>query len=193
MPRMRRRRMNRDYTPGPDYQIPNPPGWGLVRHILSLNPQGTALQFGVGEGLSAKIIAEHMPLIGFDSFEQGGLPEEWREGYPAGSLAFPKPAIPNALFAEGWFADTLPTFDWNNIGPVGFIHFDADLYSSTKTALNHMGHLLTPGVYIIFDEYLAPYCVDHEQRAWQEFVTDHPHIDWEVIGHDNEAWGIRIV
>ena len=54
--------------------------FGLLEHVLSSDPEGTAVEFGVGTGQSTRLIAERMPVVGFDSFQ--GLPEFWRKGFP---------------------------------------------------------------------------------------------------------------
>ena len=61
--------------------------------------------------------------------------------------------VPNAQIVVGLFADTLPAFDFSAIGPIGLVHLDADLYSSTKIALEHVGPFLRPGCYMVFDEF----------------------------------------
>ncbi len=187
---------DRDYSLGPFFdggRITFP----VLRQCLAQHPQGVALEFGVRTGNSLRIIAEQMPVVGFDSFR--GLPEAWCE-FPAGDgdLGGAVPAavrdLPNATIVVGLFADSLPGFDFAALGPIGLVHFDADLYSSTKTILEHLGPHLLPGTFCVFDEWghrHHPDCVNHEQRAWKEFVAE-TGVDWDVIGHDGEAWGIRL-
>lgn len=180
-----------DFDPGP--KIPDDGSRSAVlSHILALKPSGAAVEFGVGRGDSARMIAKQMPLVGFDSGE--GLPEDWRPEYPKGSLAFRTPPIENLTLVRGWFDDTLPKFNFDDLGYIGLVHFDADLYSSTKTALEHIGPYLRSGTYVVFDEMFGyPGAEDHEQRAWREFA-ELTKIGWTVIGnsHFGETWGIRI-
>lgn len=166
----------------------------VLRHVLDLNPEGWALEFGVGGGGTLATIAERMPVIGFDSF--GGLPEDWRPGFGRGKFAQTKiPQIEGATVVVGLFEDTLPAFDWPE--HVGLFHFDADLYSSTRTALQHCGHLIGPGALIVFDEYFG-YDDDHtgkvpgEQRAWQEWALEHL-CAYQAIGHGREQVAFRII
>lgn len=162
----------------------------LLRHILSLNPTGTALEFGVASGTSARYIAEHMPVIGFDSFQ--GLPLDWRPGFPKGSFKGDPPDVPNCELVIGLFEDTLPRFDFDNVGEIGLVHLDADLYESTATALKYIGPHLKPGCYVCFDEaHGYPGADQHEWRAWREFA-EISGIRWSVIGHSVEQWGIQI-
>lgn len=158
-----------------------------LERVLKLKPAGTALEFGVGEGRTLRMIANHMPVIGFDSFE--GLPEKWRDGFEAGMFACAPPDVPNAELVKGLFADTLPRFNWPD--RIGLVHIDCDLYSSTKTVLDHLG--LKPGTYVVFDEWHGYNgCEAHEQRAWREYA-DRTGITWEVIGSGPEQWAIRIL
>jgi hypothetical protein len=181
--------MNRDCELGPQL---GGYGYGLLQHVINLQPEGTAVEFGVGVGNSTRIIAKHMPVVGFDSFQ--GLPEQWCE-FPAGSFQGGPPAIANTRLVLGLFADTLPGFDFAGLGPIGLAHFDADLYSSTKTALDHVGKHLAAGCYVVFDEWHReqhPEAEDHEPRAWREFLETRPELGWTVIGHGAEAWAIQL-
>lgn len=138
-------------------------------------PHGWAAEFGVWSGTSLEIIAEHMPVIGFDSFE--GLPEDWREGFPKGTfevrgihsqvdvLTF------NAMVVRGLFEDTAPRFPFP---PLGLVHIDCDLYSSTVTALDAVLPHIGPGTVIVFDEYHGYEGWElHEAKAWREFCDRH--------------------
>lgn len=185
----------RDYSLGPRLED----HYTLLRYILRLNPDGLALEFGVGAGDSLKIIAEHMPAIGFDSFQ--GLPEDWRPGFRRGHFACdPPPHIDNASIIVGLFDDTLPQFTqtlpgYQYIGAphIGLVHIDCDLYSSTRTVLEHVMPHLNPGCYIIFDEWFGYRgCENHEQRAWQEHIDTHPDTNWTVIGHGIQQWAIQL-
>lgn len=163
--------------------------YALLRHTAKLARPATAVEFGVGSGQSTRILAEHMPVIGFDSGE--GLPEDWRPEYPRGSFAHEIPDIPRAVIVKGWFADTLPAYKFGTLD-ISLVHFDADLYSSTATALQYVGPHLHRGTYVVFDEWHSyPEAGEHEQRAWREFA-EHTGITWEVVGHSREAWSIRI-
>lgn len=166
--------------------------YAVLSHVLSLEPQGWALEFGVGGATTTRLIAEHMPVIGFDSFD--GLPEDWRpdEGFRAGMFAQDTiPQIEGATIVVGLFADTLPAFDWPDA--VGLVHLDADLYSSTATALTYAGHLIQPGTYVVFDEFHGyPGAEDHEERAWTEWVLEQ-NLAYEVIGHGREQVAFRAI
>ena len=162
--------------------------YALLEHVLPMCT-GVAVEFGTGAGESTALIAAHMPVISFGSIN--GLPEDWRDGeYPAGSFAHPLPVIDNATLVEGLFTDTLPSIDFSALD-IGLCHFDADLYSSTATALEHVGPHLRSGTIVVFDEYHSfsgfQQC---ELRAWAEW-TKRTGIDYTPIGHDFEQAAFR--
>lgn len=176
-----------DYSLGPELPYA---AYGVLSSVLDLKPSGVAVEFGVGEGKSARIIADRMPVFGFEGGV--GLPEDWRPDYPKGSLAWDIPEIPNVSIEVGMFEDTIHKFDFDALGSIGLVHFDADLYSSTKEALTYIGPYLRPGCYVVFDEFHGyPGSEDHERRAWEEFA-DESGIEWTVIGHGDQQWAIRI-
>jgi hypothetical protein len=133
------------------------------------------LEFGVSSGDSLRywVSRQSSPASefhGFDSFE--GLPADWVLGRPAGHFSTggtpPEIDDPRVRFHVGWFEDTLATF----VVPQGerlVVTLDADLYSSTVTALRHVRDSLRPGSILYFDEF------NHradELRAFDEFLTD---------------------
>jgi hypothetical protein len=154
---------------------------------------GYALEFGVASGRTLAMIADKMPVTGFDSFE--GLPEDWREGFPKGTFACP---VPNVLYAEvvpGWFEDTVEKWVSENherLDDLALVHIDCDLYSSTATALGAIREFLLPGTLIVFDEYHGyPGWEDHEHKAWSEFTVDGP--EYRVLGHGPEQLLVEIL
>lgn len=179
-----------DYQLGP--RLASTP-LGLLRHVVNQirnSASGVALEFGVGAGRSLKVITERIPAIGFDSFQ--GLPEKWRDGFDAGMFACEPPRVHGATLVHGLYGDTLPTYRWPE--HVSLVHIDCDLYSSTKTVLEHVGPHLKPGTYVVFDEYhgYGESASEHEQRAWREFAAA-TGIGWTVLGCGPEQWAIRII
>lgn len=176
--------LRQDFSPGLEIQT-HPHVWVVLEHVLALHPRGVAVEFGTGSGSSTLLIASHMPVYSFDSFQ--GLPEDWG-GYPKGSFAGPPPEVPNATLIVGWFQDTLPAFDFANLD-IGLVHIDCDLYSSTKTVLKHIGPHLKTGCYVVFDEYIGH---DDEPRAFGEYVAEHD-IEFEAVARSDQPWAIRIL
>lgn len=66
-------------------------------------------------------------------------------------------------FLEGWFSDTLPTAP---IDQIALLRLDGDMYESTMDALNALFDKVTPGGFVIVDDYGA---VAGCQRAILEF------------------------
>ena len=58
-------------------------------------------------------------------------------------------------FLPGWFADTLPTAP---VGALAVLRMDADLKTSTETILREMEPKVSPGGYVIVDDYQLPGC-----------------------------------
>ena len=123
------------------------PNWGLN------------LEFGVFSGLTISCLATARPDLefhGFDSFE--GLPEDWDMGQKnVKADAFDRkgelPEVPqNVTLHKGWFEDTIPKFQKENPGNIGFLHVDCDIYSSTVTIFENFNDWILPGTIIRFDE-----------------------------------------
>lgn len=141
------------------------------------------LEFGVHRGESIARWAELLEnpacrLVGFDSFE--GLPEDWtavdRKGTFSTAGAMPATRDPRVSFVKGWFDATLPGFRPPPHERL-VLHFDADLYSSTRTALLALEPYMSVGTYLLFDEFSDR---NHELRAFDEFWAARP------------AWGFRL-
>ena len=164
-----------------------------LRHVLSLDLKGEAAEFGVATGTTLALIAQHMFVTGFDSFD--GLPEDWRAGFPAGRFRCTPPGpVPNSALVIGLFADTLPVWVPTVEHPLGLVHVDCDLYSSTVTVLDSVYPLLDAGTVIVFDEFHGyDGCEQHEQRAWTEFLVAHSDIDVEPLGHSREQYAVRVL
>jgi hypothetical protein len=141
-----------------------------LTHVRGTRP--LYLEFGVYEGESMRWWSEHLTalegrLIGFDSFK--GLPETWR-GLDVGHFATVGPPTfddPRVSFVQGWFDDTLPSFDPPEHDQL-IVNIDCDLYSSTATVLERIEQWLVPGSLLYFDELSDR---DHEMRALFESVT----------------------
>jgi hypothetical protein len=133
------------------------------------------LEFGVFQGASLRAwsrLLRHPEarLEGFDSFE--GLPEDWNPLAPKGhfSQGGALPQLPDDArirLHRGWFEDTVPAFE-PPPHDVLVLNIDADLYSSTKTVLDRLGHLVKPGSWLYFDEFSDR---NHERRAFDEWVA----------------------
>lgn len=142
--------------------------------------QGSYLDLGVYKGSSTRELGRIFPeqtIHGFDSFE--GLPEDWSHATKGsfGDVKGQLPKVPdNCILYKGWFDDTLPEWVKDNNGqPIAMLRVDCDIYSSTKTIFDTVGHLLVPKSFIVFDELIGYYGFqDHEWKAFQEFLEKRP-------------------
>lgn len=167
-------------------------------HALEEAPgDGMMLEFGVATGSTLRLIAERRggrPVYGFDSF--AGLPERWRPGFDESSFAQHHiPDVPGADLVVGLFDETLPLFCEQHPEPVAFLHCDADLYSSTRTILEHVGPRLRRGSIVLFDEYFNyPWWQEHEHRAWREWTSRHG-VAFEYIAFtwEHEQVAVRVL
>ena len=147
------------------------------------------LEFGVHAGVSMRywsrlLKSSRSRLHGFDSFV--GLPHDWSleghgRGYFSTGGAVPEIEDPRVSFYPGWFEDTLPEYIWPEYD-VLVVMMDADLYSSTTTALSFVRERLRPGSYLYFDQ-LHHRC--DELRAFAELVDEHD-IRFRLVGASKE-------
>jgi hypothetical protein len=173
---------------------------GKEKHLLFALAQageGLILEFGVFRGQSVNEIAAAVPgrtVHGFDSFE--GLPEDW-PGYNVPAQHFDQEGrLPdvadNVELHKGWFHESLPPFVADHPEPVGFLHVDCDLYSSTKTVFDALAGRIGAGTVIVFDEYHNfPHWREHEHRAFMEFCAEHA-VEYDYISFNNLQAAVRI-
>ena len=62
--------------------------------------------------------------------------------------------LDRAVFVKGWFKDTMPSL---NI-PVSILRLDGDMYESTDDVLRYMYGRVSPGGFVIVDDYQLPSC-----------------------------------
>ncbi|MBI2953459.1 MAG: hypothetical protein HYY30_04035 [Chloroflexi bacterium] len=131
------------------------------------------LEFGVwrGESLRTLVHLNTHPdsmFFGFDSFE--GLPEDWTSTFQKGHFSTggvpPNIGDPRVKFVVGWFNRSLPRFIESNCDLVEsvesgdrqlFVHFDADLFSSTLYLLTALS-IYFAEYHFVFDEFLGDEC-----------------------------------
>ena len=103
-------------------------------------------------------------IHGFDSFE--GLPEPTPEdgsgasGWGGALKIYHSDALNNlkgmgaerAILHKGFFEETLPEFK-KTVSSIAVLRLDGDWYSSTMTVFNELYDLVSPGGYVIVDDY----------------------------------------
>ena len=167
--------------------LPNTPSihfnrWSMYDHAISIAPRSRPFyEFGVWMGDSFKYLAPHFSQgFGFDTFQ--GLPEDWGV-VPKGTYSSKGrvPNIPNSTFLVGEFEETLPSFFATNREASGLINFDADLYSSTITALTQSREIIDENTVLIFDEFIVNENWEQDEfRALSDFCQTN-HLEYEVI------------
>ncbi|EKV25903.1 hypothetical protein C882_3388 [Caenispirillum salinarum AK4] len=160
-------------------------------------------------------LPQTMTLHGFDCFE--GLPEEW-DGLPRGAIrgfgfpaelwgddkakreavleefkrteVMPTPPQPNIRIHSGLFSEALPRYMPNGEVPrdIRLIHFDADLYISTRPVLDTLCGQMDYEYFILFDEF---YSANHEFRAWVEFIELFKLGNWKVAATSED--GVQVL
>jgi O-methyltransferase len=86
----------------------------------------------------------------------------------------------NVVFVKGFFDITLPKL---KAGPFALIRLDGDMYESTIVALENLYPKLSPGGFVIVDDYALPGCkkaVD-DFRVLHKITTPLKHTDWTGI------------
>lgn len=191
------------------------PIWNIaIEKVLELSNDGMILEFGCNNGGSLLYFASHVPptikLVGFDCFQ--GLPEAW-DNLPRGAIkgfgaplelwndypnekekvlqtfqatgVLPPAPQKNVSIEVGLFSEAVPRFLRNGLHlNISLIHFDADIYISTRPVLDSIaGQIKTP-YFILFDEF---YSVNHEFRAWMEFVETFGLSRWRVVAASEDG------
>lgn len=137
------------------------------------------MEFGVYSGNTLMALRDSLPeeitVYGFDTFT--GLPEDWINDKTGsvimhkGTFALPyDPDTPyRCEYVKGDIRDTLIPFLEKNTAPISLIHFDMDIYSSTKFAIEVTYHRYHEGTVLIFDDiYNLPGWEQHSFKALLE-------------------------
>lgn len=178
-----------------------------VDEVLKNNVPGDFIETGVWKGgtcifiramLEANNIADRNVWVA-DSFE--GLPKPDVQSYPADEgddlhsieqlRVTEKDVRKNferfnlldkqVKFLKGWFKDTLPDAQ---IEKLAVIRLDGDMYESTMDGLRNLYHKLSPGGFIIIDDYGAIEACKtavHDFRESNGITDEIKSIDWS--GH----------
>lgn len=177
-----------NYTMVRNYNLINL--YWMVRYINRNNIPGAIVECGVWNGGSSAMMAAACHDSGtqrefwlFDSFE--GLPppsardqalerifyfKDWNRGsIDKVKQIFKKLnlSLDRVHFVKGWFDQTIPH---TPLPEVALLHIDADWYDSVMTVLKHLYDHVTPGGYIVLDDY--GYWKGCDQ-AVHDFFTEH--------------------
>ena len=143
---------------------------------------------------------KHMRFFAFDAWSKGlpaddsfYKPPHWKEGSMSESkydfiknLQKNKINLDHCVLTEGYFKETLSKdlIIKHKIEKASVLHFDCDLYKSTKESLNFSKQLLQIGTILIFDDYFRYLGSENDGQylAFKEFREDNPEIKfrfWE--------------
>ncbi len=164
----------------------------LTQRVLDEDIPGDLIETGVWRGGACIYMRGILAAAGdskrrvfvADSFS--GLPPPNEDAYPADAgdphHTFHQLAISRAdveanfrryglldeqvIFLEGWFKDTLPTAP---IDQLALLRLDGDMFESTMDALNALYAKVTPGGFVIVDDYVLKAC----EAAVEEFRGRH--------------------
>jgi hypothetical protein len=185
-----------------------------VEEVIKNHVPGDLIETGVWRGgatifmrgiLKAYEISDRQVWVA-DSFE--GLPKPDEQAFPVEAKAHSRPIMTKGFknfaadldevkrnfkaygmlddqvhFLKGWFKDTLPGAP---IKQLAVMRLDGDYYESTRDALVNLYHRLSPGGYVIIDDYAEDtwtYC----RKAVDEFRVEQ-RIDDPLIRVDSKCY-----
>ena len=180
--------------------------WRLCEDVIVGGVPGDFIETGAWRGGACIFMRALLKTYGIvdrvvwvaDSFE--GLPPPNAEKYPldrgsplhtqrhlAASLAEVQKNFRNygllddqVRFLKGWFKDTLHAAP---IERLAVLRLDGDLYESTTDALRALYHKLSPGGYVIVDDFSIPACKQAvtDFRAQNRIDEEILVIDWSAV------------
>jgi len=176
-----------------------------ILDVVRKDVPGDLVETGIWRGGATIFMRAVLKVLGVtdrvvwaaDSFE--GLPEPDAEKYPLEAKSFKSAAMSSKYynrlavgleaveqnfrvfgmldgqvkFLKGWFCDTLPTAP---IEKIAVLRLDGDYYESTMDALINLYHKVSPGGYVIIDDYGEDgwtYC----RKAVEEFRKERGIVD----------------
>jgi len=155
--------------------------------LQALRVPGAVFECGVFRGGTARLLAQvlseasaNRPLHLFDSFE--GFPET-RDGvdrFRAGDLGTTSVEDVRRLLSPFPFVELhvgfVPdTFQGLDVDRIAWAHVDLDIYQSVLDAIDFIYPRLSPGGYLMFDDYAFPSCAG-ARRAVDEAFRDRPEV-----------------
>lgn len=162
--------------------------YGIAKMLIEEGILGDFVECGVFAGSQAAAMAKAMLDSGdtsrkvhlFDSFAgiPAGGPKDTNWTHPAGTSACSREAVRSHMKAwgvpdelliwhPGWFQNTVPV---SNIKQIALLRLDGDLYESTMVCLGHLYARVSPGGWVIADDYGLPGC----REAVNQFLGSEP-------------------
>lgn len=160
-----------------------------LENVRRQNIPGHTAELGVYRGGTSKMIALEMPdrtHYAFDTFAgiKNATPEHDRhknEDFADVDLAAVTQLLsdPNIVIKAGHFPETLADMP---DAAFSFVHIDADTYQSTRDALDYFYPRLSPGGFIVVDDYVWDDCPG-VSKALAEFLRDKPETLEHMVDH----------
>ena len=148
--------------------------WKLYDYLFTITDHKKPFyEYGVSFGYSFEyLLNNYIYGYGFDTFY--GLPEKWyHEEIGTYTTNGVIPELENCEFIKGNFTDTLPIFFKTNRETASLINCDADLYSSTFTALNYSKDIIDEKTVIVFDQLITNDSWEKDEyKALLDFCTE---------------------
>ena len=153
----------------------------------------SVIEFGVGKGHGlttlenaalriSKYFNIQIDIFGFDlgiglpkPLDYRDLPYYWRKSLFKMNIDNLKKKLNKSNLIIGDISNTIPDFINSNPAPIGFVAFDLDFYSSTKSSLNLFTakpNLFLPRVICYFDDILSNDIVYHSEFTGVSLAID---------------------
>jgi len=179
-----------------------------VEDVIAHNVPGDFIETGVWRGGTTIFMRALLNLHGVtdrvvwvaDSFEGMPKPSSREDGFDLSFVKYLNISLEQVKrnferfgllddqvrFLKGWFSDTMPNAP---IERLAILRLDGDLYSSTMDVLRNLYHRVSPGGYVIIDDYYSwPSC----RQAVSDFLRDtgiNPRI--QQIDDDGAFWKVE--
>jgi|HubBroStandDraft_6_1064221.scaffolds.fasta_scaffold188773_1 O-methyltransferase len=191
-----------------------------IRDVLERNVAGDFIETGVWRGGSAIFMRAMLQIYGVknrvvwaaDSFEGMPVPENESDGWDMSAIEQLQVSLDEVKgnfsrfgllddqvkFLKGWFKNTLPTAP---IARLAILRMDGDLYNSTMDALTNLYDKMSPGGYVIVDDYKGwPGCrravhdfLDRRQLNPEIREIDNDSVFWRVGDHSKQSDEVAVV
>jgi len=178
-----------------------------IEHVISNNIPGDIIETGAWRGGVTILARALLKLYGItdrkvwvaDSFEGLPRPKSEADGWDYSKVDFLKVSLDTVkanfdsfgmldnqvVFLKGWFSETLPTAP---IDRLAVLRLDGDLYSSTMDSLANLYDKVSPGGFVIVDDYNSwPSCkaavsdfIDRRKISADIHEIDSSGVYWQV-------------
>lgn len=157
------------------------------------NRTKTVYGFENWKGFSKMSAEDGKEVDEVQKYEGGFSPKKYKEELMEAVEIFDRdrfiPWKPRIKLIEGDIETTVRKFVEDNPGVrFSLIHFDCDLYKSTKVALESLWPVLSKGGVMLFDEYAIPDWPG-ETKAVDEFFADKPSVKIKTLQWNNTPAG----